>query len=177
MRMERYVALLRGINVGGHRKVPMAGLRAVAAELGFEEIETYVASGNLVFGSDAAPDRLESMLEGAIAKRFGFPVDVIVRSARQWREYRDANPLPAKSEAEPNLVMICVGKAQATDADVERLRTQASEKEQVERTGDAIWLYFGNGAGRSKLGTGASNGVWTTRNWRTLVKLAEMLGP
>ena len=112
----------------------------------------------------------------AIAERFGFHVDVIVRSAREWAAYRAANPFPKESETSANLVMLCVGKAAATQAQLEVLRSRAVENERVEMRGDAYWIWFGNGAGRTKIGTGSAKGsVWTTRNWRTVVALDEML--
>jgi len=174
--MGGHVALLRGINVGGHRKVPMAELRALAEELGLQNPRTYVASGNLVFDSDRKAPALETLLEQAIEKRFGFAVDVLVRSAAQWAMLRDGNPMPEESEREPNKVMMTIGREAPTDAQIEALRAKAAEDERVERVGEAIWIWFGSGAGRSKLGTGLAKGVWTTRNWRTVETIAEMLG-
>lgn len=174
--MGGYVALLRGINVGGHRKVPMAELRALAGEIGLDDPRTYVASGNLVFTSGQSAAALEKKIEKAIEERFGFDVDVIVRSARQWAGYRAGNPMRKKSEAHPSKVMLTIGKRAATDADVEILRRKASASERVERAGGAIWLWFGDGAGRSKMGTGpTTKDVWTTRNWRMVEALGEML--
>ena len=173
--MGRAVALLRGINVGGHRKVPMADLRAVAEELGLEEPRTYVASGNLVFHSDDAPEAAEDRLEQAIEARFGFAVDVIVRSAEDWARYCASNPFPEESRRAPNLVMLVIGKRPPEEEALKALRARASPEEKVERRGGAIWIWFGNGAGRSKIGTGPSRGVWTSRNWRTVQKLEEVL--
>ena len=173
--MKGFVALLRGINVGGNRKLPMAELRALAAGLGLEAPRTYVASGNLVFRSSLDGGALEKKLECAIADRFGFAVDVIVRSAAEWSRYRDSNPFPEESEATPNYVMLCLGKEAATDVQVEALRAKAADDEKVERRDDAIWIWFGSGAGRSKIGTGPAKAVVTTRNWRTVLAIDEML--
>jgi uncharacterized protein (DUF1697 family) len=175
--MASYVALLRGINVGGHRKVPMANLREVACSIGLTDPRTYVASGNLLFRSEETAPALEARLENAIQKHFGFDVDVIVRSADQWAVYRSGNPFLQESEKQPNLVMMTLGKRPATEEDVEKLRQKAGGNERVERVGDAIWIWFGDGAGRSKIGTGpTSRDVWTTRNWRTVATLAGLLG-
>ena len=161
--MGAFVGLLRGINVGGHRKVPMAALRELAEAEGLRAVRTYVASGNIVFESDAEEGELETLLERAIADRFGFDVDVIVRSGSRWRGYAESNPFPEESTRAPNLVMMTVGKQAATDADIEALRGRAGANERVERREDAIWIWFGDGAGRSKLGAGEAKGVWTTR--------------
>ena len=173
--MTGYVALLRGINVGGHRKVPMAALRETAGALGLRKVRTYVASGNLVFESDKAAGTLETMLEKAIADRFGFAVDVVVRSAAQWAALAAANPLKKESEKEPGFVHMSIGKRTPAEADIAALAARASDNERVLSAGGAIWIWFGDGAGRSKIGTGKSTGVWTARNWRTVLALQEML--
>src|SRR6476469_8639107 len=119
--MASQIALLRGINVGGHRKVPMAQLRALAEELGFANVRTYVASGNLVFDGEGTGAALEARLERAIEHRFGFPVDVIVRSAAQWAAHARANPMAEESERHPNQVMMMIGKQPPAQADVDAL--------------------------------------------------------
>jgi uncharacterized protein (DUF1697 family) len=174
--MGGFVALLRGINVGGHRKVPMAELRAVAEGLGLTRVRTYVASGNLVFESNEQGPALERALEAAIAERFGFDVDVIVRSAAEWCALHGGNPFPEESATDPAKVMMTIGKQPATDAAVAALRARASANERVERAGEALWLWFGDGAGRSKLAAApAGKEIWTTRNWRTVATLKDML--
>ena len=168
------IALLRGINVGGNRKVSMAELRGLAEELGLGSVRTYVASGNLVFDSDEAPAALEAKLERAIEGRFGFPVDVIVRTGEEWAAIAEGNPFRQEGRAAPNLVMMAVGKEAPDDEAVSALRARASPNEKVERVGDAVWIWFGDGAGRSRIGTGPAKGVWTSRNWRTVQALREM---
>ena len=172
--MARQIALLRGINVGGHRKVPMAQLRALAEELGFADVRTYVASGNLVFDGEGTGATLEARLEQAIEQTFGFPVDVIVRSAAQWAAHVRANPMKEESERHPNQVMMMIGKQAPAQADVDALARRASPNERVRLAGKAIWIWFGDGAGRSKLNGAGPKGVWTTRNWRTILTLADM---
>lgn len=173
--MAELVALLRGINVGGHRRVPMAELRALASALGFANARTYLASGNLLFDASVSTDVAEAMLERAISDRFGFAVDVIVRSAAQWMDYREGNPLAAESAREPNLVMLCLGRRPGADEDVERLRSRAGELERVERRNDALWMYFGAGAARSRMAIDPGSGVWTTRNWNSVTAIARLL--
>jgi uncharacterized protein (DUF1697 family) len=174
--MGRFVALLRGVNVGGQKKVPMADLRLMAQALGLSEVRTLIASGNLIFQSDQDAVALEAKLERAIPERFGFPVSVMVRSAQQWSGCCAANPFPEESAAKPNLVLVTVGKQAPTQADVEILRARAWANEKVEIDGGALWLWFGDGAGRSKLSVAALKGVWTTRNWRSALALRDMLG-
>ena len=172
--MGAMIALLQGINVGGHRKVPMAELRALAEEIGLEAPRTYVASGNLVFASKDKPAVLEEKLEGAIASRFGFSVPVIVRTADQWAKAAEANPFAAESRETPALVHLVSGKEPSDDASVEALRAKAGPNEKVERVGGDLWIWFGDGAGRSRIGAGPRKGIWTSRNWRTVQALLEM---
>lgn len=171
----KYVALLRGINVGGHRRVPMAELRRIAESEGFTGVRTYVASGNLVLGGEGPARRIEAVLEAALERRFGFAVDVVVRSSGQWADYLASHPFGAAGERAPNLVMLCIGKQAANEDHVEKLRARASGNERVALRGDAIWLFFADGAGRSRLGPGPPAGVWTTRNLRTVQAISKLL--
>lgn len=85
MGMTRYVALLRGINVGGRNKISMADLRAAFESFGFDAVTTYIQSGNVLFASDAPRESLESSIEGMLEARLGIPLVVVVRSHRQFR--------------------------------------------------------------------------------------------
>jgi uncharacterized protein (DUF1697 family) len=173
--MGMHVALLRGINVGGGRKVPMAELRAVAEGLGFARVRTLIASGNLVFEADGASAELETALEAAVEKHFGFPVDVMVRTAAQWSATIAANPFPAEAEAAPKFLLLYAGKRADAEAAVAYLQPRAAPAEKVAGHGNALWIYFANGGGRSKLSGGPKPGLWTGRNWRTVLAIEEML--
>jgi uncharacterized protein (DUF1697 family) len=170
-----YVALLRGINVGGGRKVPMAELRAMAEGLGLTKVRTLIASGNLVFEADAAPAELEAALEAAVEKHFGFPVDIMVRTAAQWQATIAANPFAAEADAAPKFLLLYAGKEANADAAVAYLQPRAAPEEMVAGHGDSLWIYFANGGGRSKLSGGPKPGLWTGRNWRTVLAIREML--
>jgi uncharacterized protein (DUF1697 family) len=174
--VTRYIALLRGINVGGHRKLPMADLRALGTQLGFTGVQTYVASGNLILSSAHEAAVIETTLEAALERHFGFAVDVIARSADQWAGYLKSNPFEAEGASEPNLVMLCIGKHPASDAHLATVRATASGGERASREGDALWLYFASGAARSRMSLGPRTGIWTTRNLRSVQKIAELLG-
>ncbi len=105
-----YIALLRGINVGGHNKIPMQELRALCEDLGFKRVASYIQSGNLVFESPSTRTRLEDALETAVEERFGVSVSVLVRPAKDWSEYVKGNPFPRETEKEPNRVMLVLAK-------------------------------------------------------------------
>ncbi|HEY7810459.1 MAG TPA: DUF1697 domain-containing protein [Allosphingosinicella sp.] len=170
-----HVALLRGINVGGGRKVPMAELRNVAEALGFTRVRTLIASGNLLFEADAPATELETLLEAAVEKHFGFPVDIMVRTGAQWQATIAANPFPAEAEAAPKFLVLYAGKEANAEAAVVYLSARAAPEEKVAGHSDSLWIYFANGGGRSKLSGGPKPGLWTGRNWRTVLAIGEML--
>lgn len=89
----RFVLLLRGVNVGGHRRVPMADLRRVLTDLGLEGVQTYIQSGNAVFGSDGEEDDLSTEIAAALHAEFGFPIAVTLRPAAEWQAL--SSPYPA----------------------------------------------------------------------------------
>ncbi|HEY0327087.1 MAG TPA: DUF1697 domain-containing protein, partial [Allosphingosinicella sp.] len=174
----RYVALLRAVNVGGC-KLPMAELRETCAELGWDQVETYIQSGNIVFEVAGKPAALEAALEQAVAKRFGFERPVIVRSAKQWADYAKGSPFPDAERDEPNRLMLALSKSPPKAEAAKLLEEKASAGEQVKLKGDALWIHYPAGAGTSKLTPAlfdkAAGSPVTQRNWRTVLKLQEML--
>lgn len=177
MTTKAYAALLRGINVGGHRKVPMADLRALLTELGYRDVRTHLQSGNAVFTSVPTDEAaLETRVSQAIEDRFGFPVDVLVRDHAYLRAVADACPFPAAS-LEPKQLHVTYFANPVTAADFAKVDAERFLPEDF-RLGDrALYLYAPDGLGRSKLADAlgrAARGVATTRNWNTVAKLAEL---
>lgn len=173
-----FIALLRGINVSGRNKIPMPELRAVCAELGWRDVQTYIQSGNLLFGADAPAAQLEAELEQAITRRFELSIPVIVRAAAGWPAYVRGNPFPKASEREPNLVMLTLSKAPPRPGALEGLRERAAGGERLAQVGDALWVHYPAGAGATKLSPAVFDRLVgspvTARNWRTVLKLAEL---
>ncbi|MGE0634071.1 MAG: DUF1697 domain-containing protein [Pseudobdellovibrionaceae bacterium] len=176
----KMVALLRGINVGGHRKVSMKELQSISLKAGLNRVETYINSGNLVFdaGKMKTTD-VTMLLEKTIQKHFGFPVDVVARTEKQWKIYAAKPPFADAAEIRPNLLMIGLSKL-PFKKDVENLlHERAASTERIKVIGDAIWVDFAGGAGRSKLTPAffdkAAGSPVTLRNLRTVLKLSEML--
>jgi uncharacterized protein (DUF1697 family) len=180
MPTQSFIALLRGINVSGANKLPMTDLRDLCAGLGWQAVQTYIQSGNLIFQADAATGQLEADLERAIAGRFGLNIAVMVRAAAAWPAYVAGNPFPGPSQEAPNLVMLALSKAPPAPDAVAKLRERAAAGEQIDRVGDALWIYFAGGSGRSKLSPALLDRLVgspvTTRNWRTVLKLGELVG-
>jgi uncharacterized protein (DUF1697 family) len=174
------IALLRGINVGGHNKIPMAELRALCGDLGWTDVQTYIQSGNLIFRAAGEVRELEKALEGAIERRFGLEIPVMVRAASEWSCYLNGNPFPEASQREPNLVMLALSKAPPRQDAVAALVERAAGGERIVQVDDALWIHFAGGAARSKLAPALLDRLVgspvTTRNWRTTLKLAELCG-
>jgi uncharacterized protein (DUF1697 family) len=177
--MPVFVALLRAINVGGKRKVPMAELRALCEDLGYDDVATYVNSGNVVFTASGTPAKVETALERAIAKEFGFHVDVSVRTAAQWSKLVAANPFTEAATATPNFVQLFVSKGKVPAKAAATIQERAKAGEQVKVAGGALWIHYPKGIGTSKLTAtlidAAVGHPSTGRNFRTVLELDRML--
>ncbi len=174
------VALLKGINVGGNRKVSMTKLVAVIDGAGFTEVKSYINSGNLVFYvSKMGQEEVVSKLEKAIENEFGFRVDVIVRTTSQWSKYSTQSPFPTAESTRPNKLHLGLSKA-TFDADIIRiLNGKAQYGEKIKIVGDAIWVDFNESVGKSKLTPAffdrTVGSTVTMRNWNTVQKLNDIL--
>lgn len=177
-----YAALLRGINVGGARKVPMADLRGLVEGLGHDGVRTYLQSGQAVFTSHRGDDDgLAEELARAVEERFGFAVDVIVRDHAYLKAVAEACPFPA-AELEAKQLHVTYLSAPVAPERFAEIDREAFLPEEF-RLGDrALYLYAPEGLGRSKLAEALSRPrltkglTATTRNWNTVVKLVEMTG-
>jgi uncharacterized protein (DUF1697 family) len=177
--MTTFIALLRGINVTGRNKIPMAELRSLAEGLGCSGVSTYIQSGNLVFQASGAAGKLETSLEAAILEHFKLTIPVVVRSAKIWRGYVAQNPFIEECETRPNLVHLALGKKRPKQGAVEGLNERAQKGERVVATGGALWIDYPDGSGTSKLTPALFDRLVgspvTARNWRTVLKLESML--
>jgi len=178
--MAKWIALLRGINVGGRNTVPMAALRALCEGLGWKEVETFIQSGNVLFEASGTAGTLESALEEAMETRFGFRPAAIVRSAAGWAKLLDANPFVSEAEAEPAKVMVALSKEKLASGAAAAIGAKAAAGEKVREAGGALWIHYPDGAGRSKLTPStidkAAGSPVTARNWRTVQALKDMTG-
>ena len=176
----RFLALLRGINVGGHNKLPMADLRALAVELGYTKVYTYIQSGNLLFDGQGAAGRHEAALEAGIQARFGLTIPVLVRSAAQFQKLPATNPFVAEVATLPQHVMLLLSKRKPKAGAALALEERATDGERAQAFAGGLWLHFANGSGRSKWSPALLDKLVgssiTTRNWNTVLKLIERLG-
>jgi len=166
--MTRYIALLRAVNVGGTGKLPMSELKAMCCDAGFARVETYIASGNVVFESKAAPSRVKAELEGRLQAYTGKPVGVVVRSAPEMLAVLRANPFP---KAEPKYTyVIFLENPPPSDA---LAHVSGQQDEQIRLGEREIFVHYGGGMGRSKLRIPAAK-TGTARNMNTVAKLVEI---
>ena len=174
----RTAFLLRGVNVAGHRRVPMADLRAVAASVGLADPRTYLASGNLVAGCAAEVRATASRLAAALAERFGFDVDVVARDAAAWARYAADAPFPDVEAA--NRVLLYLPRDPAPAGAIGTLAARLGPRERAVATTDGAWVFHADGAGRSRLTPAAIDAAFgsptTGRNARTVAAIAELLG-
>ncbi|CAL9401442.1 DUF1697 domain-containing protein [Streptomyces sp. Tu 3180] len=175
-----YAALLRGINVGGSRRVPMADLRALMEGLGHDGVRTHLQSGQAVFTSGHGDEEsLAAELAAAIERHFGFGVDVIVRDHAYLAAIAGACPFPA-AELEPGQLHVTYFSAPVGPERFAGIDRAAHLPEEF-RLGDrALYLYAPNGLGRSALAEQLARPrvnrgvIATTRNWNTVLKLVEL---
>lgn len=176
--MARYVALLRGINVGGKNTVAMADLRAWVSDLGHTDVATYINSGNVVFtsGTPQVSDAgLAAAIEEKIAAESGLRIAVMVRAEDELSAALSANPF---RDSDPSRVLIAFMDQPPDAATVESWHAVESGDDEARAIGPVVYLHFPDGMGRSKLGArvlGSSAAQITTRNIRTVSKLLEMV--
>ena len=174
--MQTYVALLRGINLGSRNKVAMADLRALFEAIGAEDVTTYVQSGNVVFRSSAGAKTLAPAIEKRIRRDLGLDVTVVLRTAAQLARVVDGNPF-GTSGADSALHVTFLA-AKPARAGVGALDPERSPPDEFRLSGQEVYLHCPNGYGRSKLTNAYFEkqlGVAaTTRNWRSVTKLAEL---
>ncbi|MEU9250219.1 DUF1697 domain-containing protein [Streptomyces sp. NPDC048270] len=179
---RKYAALLRGINVGGSRKVPMAELRSVLEGLGHDDVRTYLQSGNAVFSSAKKdPRALARELETAIEAHFGFRVACLVVDGAYLKAVADACPFPA-AELEGRQLHATFFSEQPGPERFAGLDRQAYLPEEYRLGDHVLYLYAPDGLGRSKLAEALARPARakgidaTTRNWNTVAKLVELTG-
>jgi uncharacterized protein (DUF1697 family) len=175
--MYTWIALLRGINVGGKNILPMKELVQDLESLDLRDIQTYIQSGNAVFrsSSEVSPT-LGAQIATLVENRHGFRPHVLILSADQLKSSIDSNPYP-EAEAEPKTLHLLFLGSVATAPDFEALAEARSPSERFHLADSVLYLHAPEGFGRSKVAAKAEKllGVGVTaRNWRTVQKLWEM---
>lgn len=173
--MTSYVAMLRGINVGGHAKVSMVDLRDSFAEMGFDAPRTYIQSGNLLFATSTAPAKLRTMLEEGLEARFGLEIKVVLRTGAQLADVVARNPL-ASGGRDPSKLHVTFLATKPATSTPSGPRTFLPDEFRL--SGREVYVHCPEGYGRTKLNNAfferSLDVVATTRTWRTVTTLADM---
>ena len=178
MSLTTYVALLRGINVGGRKPVGMADLRGLLGAIGCSDARSLLQSGNLVFRRARRDARgLERVLEREAAASLSLETSMLVRTADEWRDVVSGNPFSKEARTNPGLLVVVFLKEPVDAGRVQHLRNAVKGRESVRGSGRHLYIVYPDGMGRSKLThalierTLGTKG--TARNWNTTLKLAS----
>lgn len=177
--MTRHLALLRGINVGRHKRVAMATLRELLEGAGYDDVRTHGQSGNVVLGSEASPDDVRQNVEALIAERLGFAVDVVVRTREELDAALAADPL-GEVATDPAKHLVVFLSAEPDPAAVRALEDEDFAPDAFAVRGRDVHLWCPDGvqdsrAAKALTGTRLAP-VGTARNWSTVTKLVELAG-
>lgn len=175
--MNRKIGILRGINVGGKRKILMADLKSMCEELGLKKVTTYIQSGNLIFNSDKPNSELENELEKAITEKYGFDVPVIVRTQKELENSINNNPFFEK-DADIKQLHLTFLKKKPSKENIEKALTFNYKLDKFKIDNKNVFIFCAGKYHESKL----TNNFFekqlkvgaTTRNWKTVMKLSEL---
>lgn len=175
--MNSYIALLRGINVGGNNRLPMSELREVLAKLGLHNVKTYIQSGNVVFQSEeGGTGEWSDKISTAIGMSHGFEPRVVTLELQEFEKAAESNPFP-EAEDEPKTLHLYFLASAPKDPDLSALESIKKENERFQIRDKVFYLHAPDGIGRSELAGRAEKllGVAATaRNWRSVCKIMEM---
>ena len=178
--MPVWIALLRAVNLGPHGKLPMADLRKVLADLGFEDVRTIVQTGNAVFRAAGKAEAIEKKIEAELENALGLRTPVMVRSAAEWRALIKANPYPKQAVEDPAHLVVMALKGEPTAGGLDALRAAIKGPETAEIEGPNAYLWYPVDIGHSKLTSALIErklGITgTARNWNTVLKIAALAG-
>lgn len=175
---SKYIALFRGINVGGRNSLPMKELVAIMEDYGHTGIRTYIQSGNVVFESSRSRAKSYTKnISESIETKYGFKPHIIVLTAAELRNAAAGNPFPEAAK-EPKSLHLYFLADKPQNPDINALNELKTDTESFELIGEVFYLHAPDGIGRSKLAARAEKllGVQATaRNWNTIVKLLDLI--
>ena len=177
--MSAFAALLRGVNVGGKNPVKMADLARLCESLGFTRVKTLLQSGNVVFEAARKPKPAE--LEAAITKRFGCKTFVVLRTGAELQQTLAANPFPAAARDNPSHLIIVFFEKKPAAGAAKALEAWDKGPEKVKLVGDELFIDYGEGMGRTRLGPPVidkqAGARGTARNFNTVTRLLALMKP
>lgn len=177
--MATYIALLRGINVSGQKMIKMVELKSMFESLGLQAVQTYIQSGNVLFQDERYSEpELVGLIQAKLLETFGFEVDVQVFSSNTWMQIVANNPFVGQ-ELEDAKLYVSLLASQPLSENVEKLANFVFQDETYQLIDQAVYLYVPKGYGNAKLSNNFLEGKLkvsaTTRNWKTMLTLANMI--
>lgn len=174
--MTGYIALLRGINVGGKNKIKMSELKKELEAIGLSRVQTYIASGNVLFQAEEAEEPLRRRLEAMIKEKFGISLTVMLRTVEEWEAIVRNCPYREEDLPESGSLQLSLMTVPPTEEQIGRLRNGISELDRLHVNGRDIYFRLGQSMLDSKLMDNLSKlkDTVTTRNWNTVKKLADL---
>jgi uncharacterized protein (DUF1697 family) len=178
--MKIFVSMLRGINLAGQNRIKMDALRVIYESLGLRNTQTYVQSGNVIFKAEIRdPAELAKRIESGLKRRFGFHADVIIRTAAELRDGVARNPFSGRPAIEPGELLVTFLAAHPGPEARAQVLSIKADPEEVQFEGREVYIYFPDGAGRSKFPWSRIDKIveqpGTARNWNTVKKLLAMV--
>jgi len=172
--MNTFIALIRGINVGGHKKIFMADLKLLFESLGFEQVTTYIQSGNVVFSSEKKVNLANKIAE-AIEIKYGFKVPVLVKKGSELSETLSKCPFYDEKREKSYFILL---KESPSQENIELTTGFSNPNEEFHIEGDCVYIYYAEGAGKAKMGNNFFEKklkvIATARNYRTMTKLLAL---
>jgi len=180
--MPVYIAMLRGINVLGRKTIKMESLRASFEALGFRDVKTYIQSGNVIFRTaQNSSASVAKMIRDRILRDFGFPVSIVLITSKDLQKVVQRNPFAKKKAIDPSKLHVTFLAEPPAKTAWKNLRALSGEPDQFLAGTQEIYIYCPAGYGRTKLSNTAFERMLsvaaTTRNWKTVNKLSEMVKP
>ncbi len=176
--MAVYIALIRGINVGGHNKVPMAELRDAYEKIGLSQVKTYIQSGNVVFESEESAEQLRPLLEKAISDRFGISAAIAVRSAAEWTGMIANCPYDPQALRDKHSIHVAFLTEPLSAKALDILEASKEDCDEYAVAESEVYFLFRQSMLDSKLANSLQRigRTMTLRNWNTVSKLADLSG-
>ena len=180
--MKTYVSILRGINVGGHKMIKMADLKGYYENLGFDAVQTYIQSGNVVLRTETGACKpLADKITAEIMRSTGFDVQGIVLDLEELVKIIDNNPFRADHEKKTDHLHVTILSTLPLSIDFEKINTQKGKDEELAILEKAVYLYLPGGYGKTKLTNTFFERIFkvtaTTRNWKTMTGLLKLSNP
>ena len=177
--MQKYIALLRGINVSSQKIMPMNDLKQLFEESGFQNVQTYIQSGNVIFDSNTSiPSELAEAIKNSIRKKFGFEVNILIRTPDEFRKIISENPFLNDYGKDTERMYVTFLAEEPVADRISSVQDNPFNPEEIHYGHKVIYLYSPNGYGRAKLNNNFLESRLkvkaTTRKWKTVKKLLEL---